>query len=33
MHIAKEKATSAKPARVLKNEIKYKITLDEDQKK
>lgn len=33
MHIAKEKSTSAKPARVLKNEIKYKITLDEDQKK
>ena len=33
MRPTKEKANPAREPRVLKNEIKYKITLDEDQKK
>lgn len=33
MHVAKEKKATLKEGRVLKNDIKYKITLDEDQKR
>lgn len=33
MKAVKEKATPTREPRVLKNDIKYKVTLDEDQKK